>query len=199
EGLRQCCDRQNGRSTYLRLSTKPIEQALLKPALERLGHSELERQALAGGYCLREARTQAPLVHLITCGTMVPEALAAAEYLEREGVGANVIHLLSPRRAFEDWQRCTQRQYHHAGNAILRIDHHLATLIPPGQRGAPIVTVLDGASHALAWVGSVFGQRTTSLGVDKFGQSGTRQDVYRYMHIDVDSILAAAFAAIDEA
>jgi len=60
------------------------------------------------------------------------------------------------------------------------------------------VTVLDGASHSLAWVGSVFGQRTTSLGVDKFGQSGARGDVYRYMHIDVDSIIAAGFAAVDE-
>ena len=26
EGLRQCCDRQSGKSTYLRLSTKPIDQ-----------------------------------------------------------------------------------------------------------------------------------------------------------------------------
>jgi pyruvate dehydrogenase E1 component len=187
EGLRQCCDRENGRSTYLRLSTKPVEQALLKPALDRLGVAELRRQALAGGYRIREARTAAPLVHLVTCGTMVPEAIAAAEYLEREGVGANVIHLLSPRRAFEDWQR---------GRGMG--DHHMATLIPAGQRNAPIVTVLDGASHALAWLGSVFGQRTTSLGVDKFGQSGAREDVYRYMRVDVDSILASAFAAVDE-
>jgi pyruvate dehydrogenase E1 component len=187
EGLRQCCDRENGRSTYLRLSTKPIDQSLLKPALERLGSAELERQALAGGYVIRPAVTGEPQVHLVTCGAMVPEVIAAAEVLEREGVGANVIHLLSPRRAFADWQ-----QHRHDGN------HHLARLIPPEKRGAPIITVLDGASHALAWAGSVFGQRTISLGVDKFGQSGARSDVYRYMHIDIDSILATAFAAVDE-
>ncbi len=194
EGLRQCCDRENGRSTYLRLSTKPIEQALMKPALDRLGRDELRRQALRGGYVLRpahgaELRTSEPLVHLVTCGAMVPEVLQAAEVLEREGVGANVIHLLSPRRAYEDWQ---QHRADETGGK-----HHLAELIQPAQRRAPIVTVLDGASHSLAWLGSVFGQPTRSLGVDKFGQSGSRADVYRTLHIDVDSILAAAFAAVD--
>ena len=190
EGLRQCCDRVNGRSTYLRLSTKAVNQALMKPALDRLGKIELARQALAGGYVIHEAGIQAPLVHLVTCGAMVPEVLAAADYLENEGVGVNVLHMVNPRRAYEDWQT------HRRNDADDRA-HHLATLIPPAQRSAPIVTVLDGASHSLAWVGSVFGQITTSLGVDKFGLSGGRSDVYRYMHIDVDSIIAAGFAAVD--
>ncbi len=60
------------------------------------------------------------------------------------------------------------------------------------------MTVHDGASHALAWVGGAFGQACVSLGVDKFGQSGARDDVYRYMQIDADSIAAAAFALADE-
>ena len=40
EGLRQCCNRATGRSTYLRLSTKPVDQALMEPALARLGAEE---------------------------------------------------------------------------------------------------------------------------------------------------------------
>ncbi|MCB0165285.1 MAG: pyruvate dehydrogenase, partial [Anaerolineae bacterium] len=44
DAIRQCCDREHGRSTYLRLSTKPIDQELLSPALERLGPNELRRQ-----------------------------------------------------------------------------------------------------------------------------------------------------------
>ena len=187
EGLRQCCNRQGGRSTYLRLSTKPVDQGLMEPALARLGTDALRRLALDGGYRLREAGQQ-PMVHLVSCGAMIPEALQAAEYLEREGVGANVIHLCSPRRAYDDWR-------------AHRIDggHLLGRLIPPGQRAAPIVTVLDGAPGALAWIGGVFGQPVTALGVSRFGQSGSRQDLYRYMGIDVESILEAAFAAVDEA
>ncbi|MCS7061090.1 MAG: transketolase C-terminal domain-containing protein, partial [Anaerolineae bacterium] len=186
EGLRQCCDRSHGRSSYFRLSTRPIEQALLQPAIARLGLNTLRAQTLAGGYRLREAQQRTPLIHLVTCGAIVPDVLQAAEYLEREGIGANVIHLPRPRRLYESWKQ------HGSGQT------HLATLIPVEERHAPIVSIHDGASHALAWLGSVFGQRTVSLGVDQFGQSGSRQDVYRYMGIDSLSIAGAAFKLLDE-
>ncbi len=117
---------------------------------------------------------------------MVPEAIEAAEFLEHEGIGANLIHLCSPRRAYRDWRT------HGAGGGRL-----LGRLITPHQRAAPIVTVIDGAAGALAWLGSVFGQPLTPLGVEAFGQSGSRQDLYRSMHIDVDSILEAAFGAVE--
>lgn len=55
EALKQCCDRQGGRSSYLRLSTKPIEQALLEPVMARLGKDELRRQFLAGGYVVHRS------------------------------------------------------------------------------------------------------------------------------------------------
>ena len=187
EGIRQCCDREKGRSTYLRLSTKPVDQGLMEPALARAGRDSLCAEALAGGYVLKEPGT-GPLVHIVSCGAMIPEALDAAAYLEREGVAARVIHLFSPRRAYEDWRRSP-------GSPV----HCLARLVPEAERRAPVVTVLDGAASALAWVGGVFGQPTTSLGVHGFGQSGSRQDLYRTMRIDRDSILEAAFDAVDAA
>jgi pyruvate dehydrogenase E1 component len=121
---------------------------------------------------------------------MLPEALQAAEYLEREGVAVNLINLTSPRRAYDDWHAAQQR-----GDDY----HHLATLIPPQTRRAPILTIHDAAPHALAWVGSVFGQKTHALGVTKFGQSGYRADLYRYCQIDVESIIAHGFALVDDA
>jgi len=60
DALRECCDRTHGRSTYLRLSTKKLDQQIFKPALQRLGKEELRRQALAGGYRLIEGRSQVP-------------------------------------------------------------------------------------------------------------------------------------------
>ncbi len=60
DALRECCDRVHGRSTYLRLSTKKIDQQLLEPAFQRLGKEELRRQVLAGGYRLIEGRSQVP-------------------------------------------------------------------------------------------------------------------------------------------
>jgi pyruvate dehydrogenase E1 component len=186
EGLRQCLDRAHGKSTYLRLSTKPVDQSLLEPALLRLGRDELRRQMLAGGYALRSAPDA--MLNIVTSGVMVPEAIAATDYLESEGVRINLINMVSPRRAYDAWHEAQMR----SDDA-----HVLAELIPPGARTAPVLTVHDSSPHALAWIGSVFGQRSRALGVTKFGQSGYRNDLYRYFHIDTDSIVSAGFALCD--
>ena len=69
-------------------------------------------------------------------------------------------------------------------------------LLEPEERGAPLVTILDGASHALAFLGSVFGQPTVPLGMDRFGQSGGRDALYQYAGIDAGHIVNAALVAL---
>src|SRR5690606_8258918 len=102
EAFRQCCDRVRGLSTYLRLSTKPIDQGLLDPALARLGEEELRRQVLAGGYRLVDRRETAPhlpvenVVHIVTAGRMFPGRLGGARRLEGGGVAATAINLTGP-------------------------------------------------------------------------------------------------------
>jgi pyruvate dehydrogenase E1 component len=188
EAIRQCCDRASGRATYLRLSTKPVDQELLAPALERLGEAELRLQVLAGGYRLMEGVGTAPAgrpqVQLVTTGVMVPEAVEAAHILHDQGLAANVINLTSPRRLFEQWRALKPGAPAPFG-----------WLIPAPERQAPIVTVLDGASHALAWFGSIYGAPVTPLGVDSFGQSGARADLYHHYQIDSAAIAEAAMAA----
>lgn len=190
EGLRQCCDRRHGRSTYLRLSTRPVAQALQGEALDRLGMDALRREVLAGGYRLRDVRERpsvgpsAPFVHLAASGAVLPEVLVAADQLEREGVAVNVLALTSPQLLFEGWRDG-------AGE-----ESHLARLIPPDERSAPIVTIHDAHPHALAWLGSVYGQRVISLGVTGFGQSGSREDLYRHYGLDPDRIVDAALTVL---
>ncbi len=192
DALRQCCDVQHGRSTYLRLSTAPIAQALLDPALQRLGEAQVRQQVLAGGYRLYDWRDHQPapptyLVHIAASGTVLPQAVAAAHYLRDEGIAATVLNLTSPRRLFETWRH--QQQH---GNG----DRALDWLILTDERHAPIITVHDAASHHLAWLGSVHGAPVTPLGVDDFGQSGERDALYRSFQLDRDGIIAAAFAAV---
>jgi pyruvate dehydrogenase E1 component len=176
----------------LRLSTKPIDQQLLTSALERLGPNELRRQVLAGGYRLVDWRATEPtgkkerLVHIATTGAMIPQAIEAASRLQRKGVAVNVLNLTSCCRLFEAWKTVEK------GEAPYPFDW----LIPPNERYAPIVTIHDGASHALAWLGSVYGAPVTPLGVEEFGQSGTRADLYRHFGIDADGIVKAALAAL---
>jgi pyruvate dehydrogenase E1 component len=197
--------RPDGSSTYLRLSTRPIDQVPFAEALERHGEDALRAQVLAGGYRLREPASEAsntaatvpmPGVTIVTTGAMAPEALAAADELEREGVAAAVIHLTSPDRAYRSWRTAATRAVQ-SGAATLgpsRLHH----LVPKAERGRPIISVHDGASHNLAWIGSALGTRQLALGVDRFGESGTIEELHRATGISADDIVNAALIISSE-
>lgn len=201
EALRQCCDRDHGLSTYLRLSTKPVEQSLMDEPLARLGERELRRQMLAGGYRLIDRTIAAPevperdIVHIATGGIMVPEAVEAARRLQDEGVAANVINITSANRLFAALRTARRVQLQNA-NASLDLGQ-LEILIPRSERRSPIVTVQDGASHSLSFLGSIWGAPVVPLGVDEFGESGARKDIYRKVGIDADQIVNAGLLALD--
>jgi pyruvate dehydrogenase E1 component len=81
--------------------------------------------------------------------------------------------------------RARERGLVHARSHVERL---LAEI--PGNCG--LVTVLDGHPATLAWLGSVHGHRTRSLGVEHFGQTGTIADLYRHHGIDAQALVAAA-------
>jgi pyruvate dehydrogenase E1 component len=201
EAVRQCCDREHGKSTYLRLSTKSIDQKLLDEAIGRLGEDELRRQVLAGGYRLIDARAADPsissdaVVQIAVGGIMVPEAVEAARRLAEEGVAANVLVITSPERLYAQIRAARKAQMADA-HAPLDLGQ-LEVLIPQEERRAPIVTIQDGASHSLAFLGGAFGAPVVPLGMDDFGQSGARKDLYRKLGIDADSIFSAGLLALD--
>jgi pyruvate dehydrogenase E1 component len=196
EGLRQCLDREHGVSTYLRLSTRAIEQQSFEAALARLGEAELRRQVLLGGYRLSEPLLAgSPRVVLAAAGPILPEVLAAAAELADEGVAATVLNITSADRLYAEWQASSLVGVRSA--TVPEGTSHLQSLLTCDERSAPLVTVLDGASHALAFLGSVFGQRTVPLGMDRFGQSGDRANLYAYAGIDAGHIVNAALLALE--
>jgi pyruvate dehydrogenase E1 component len=75
-------------------------------------------------------------------------------------------------------------------------DWILDTLLPAAQ-ARPMVTVLDGHPHTLAFLATVQGVPATHLGVTRFGQSGDLASVYRYHEIDEAAIARAAMDLID--
>jgi pyruvate dehydrogenase E1 component len=199
EALRQCTDPEEGRSSYLRLSTKPVDQALLDEPLARLGEPTLRDHVIAGGYRLIDGAQAVPdastTVQIAAGGIMIPEAVDAARRLHAEGVAANVIAVTSPRKLYAGMRQARQRQL---DNAYAPLDlGHVETLLPRQERAAPIVTVQDGASHSLAFLGGVWGAPVVPLGVDEFGQSGSRQPLYQAMGIDATQIVNAALLALD--
>jgi pyruvate dehydrogenase E1 component len=188
---------------YFRLSTRSIAQGPFDAARQRLGDALLRRQVLAGAYRLVDGRDQLvpvpaeadsdtiPVVHLLGAGAVLPEVLAAARELAEEGVVAHVVDVTSPGRLFRSWQRTTRQAVRTATTPSLP-----GTLRAALPERAPIVSVHDASSHALAWVGSAVGMPQVSLGVDAFGQSGTVADLYRSNDLDAGSIVNAAIAAL---
>ncbi len=184
----------DGTSSYFRLSTRPLDQTLTRlpedPAL-------LERrrtQAVAGGYRLTDHAPGTEQVTLVGVGAMLPEVLAAAEVLEQQGVVAGVVCLTSPDLVYRSWSR---RGRTVPGSDGDRSVSDIADVLLPASRRTPLVTVLDGHPHTLAFLAGVRGDRITCLGVTEFGQSSSLEDAYRLHGIDTGSIVAAALGVLD--
>jgi len=176
-GLRDLA-RGTGESLYLRLSTRPVDQRLAPPPTEAY-----RADVLAGGYRLIDVRgapgadPEGTMVHLFAAGAVVPEAVAASRALRAEGIFANVFVVTSPDRLYR---------------GLRRGPGHLERLVSADEEEVPVVSVLDGHSATLAFLGSALGVPQLALGVDDFGQSGTRAELYRHYGIDAAAIAAAA-------
>jgi pyruvate dehydrogenase E1 component len=177
--------RPDGRSSYLRLSTRPVDQLLAAVPEDPAARERRRRLVLAGGYRLRTARP-APggqAVTLVTMGPLVTETLSAADRLAEQGVEADVVVVTSPDLLF----RALQSRSGRSDGSGWVLEQTL-----PADRAFPMVTALDGHPHALAFLATVRGVRATHLGVSGFGQSGGLEEVYRLHGLDTDAQVQAA-------
>ncbi|MBE1497591.1 pyruvate dehydrogenase E1 component [Amycolatopsis lexingtonensis] len=170
-----------GTSSYFRLSTRPVDQTLAAVPADPAARERRRRQVVAGAYLLR--RASAPSVTLAAMGALVPDTLAAAERLAQVGIEADVVCVTSPGLLFEALQARSGR-----GSG----ESWILDQVFPASRAKPLVTVLDGHPHTLAFLAGVNRVPSVALGVTGFGQSGSLEDVYRYHGIDTDAIIRAA-------
>ena len=161
----------DGGSVYLRLSTRALAQA------GREMEEKLNGGVLSGAYWrVRPADPAAGAV--VYAGAIAPEAEAAHARIAAEAPGVGLLAVTSADRLYEDWRR--------NGGAS-----HIAGLLAPAGRDAPLVTVLDGHPATLSWLGGVAGHRVRSLGVDRFGQCGDLGALYADYGIDAEAITRA--------
>lgn len=179
--------RPDGTSSYFRLSTRPVDQTLAAVPADPAARERRRRQAIAGGYVLRRAETA--MVTLVGMGAMMTETLDAADRLAQQGVDADVVCVTSPGLLFSAVQ---------ARRGLSENPSWILEQLFPAQRSTPMVTVLDGHPHTLAFLTGINGVPGTALGVDKFGQVGSLEDVYRYHGIDTDSIVRAVLDLVEK-
>jgi pyruvate dehydrogenase E1 component len=172
-----------GGSVYLRLSTRSIEQP------KRVITPELAEDMINGGYWLRRPGPNAQLI-VAYMGAVAPEAVAAVGLMAEDRRDIGLLAVTSADRLNAGWTAAQRGREHGLVHANSHIERLLADV--PAQCG--LVTVIDGHPAALAWLGSVHGHRTRSLGVEHFGQTGTIGDLYRHFGIDTPGIIRAAEA-----
>ena len=182
-----------GGSAYLRLSTRPISQKLADVPADPAARERRRRQVVAGAYCLR--RSPDPAVTIAAMGAVLPEALAAAERLAASGMPADVVCVTSPGLLFRAL-RVRQGLHESSGPGRTEGEAWILDQVFPRVRAAPLVTVLDGHPHTLAFLATINRVPHAALGVTQFGQSGSIEDLYRYNGIDTDSIIRAALDLI---
>lgn len=174
---------ETGGSIYLRLSTRPLEQPT------RVMTPELARDIVDGAYWMRKPGPNAQIVVAYT-GALAPQAIEAVGLMGEDRRDVGLLAITSADRLNAGWtaaQRARERGLSQATSHIER----LLTNLPPH---CALITLIDGHPATLAWLGSVHGHRTRSLGVEHFGQTGTIADLYQHFGIDAAGILRAAEA-----
>jgi pyruvate dehydrogenase E1 component len=173
--------RPDGEAAYVRLTTRPVDQAL---AAIPDDSAQRRRDVLAGAYRLRDGND----VTVVAVGAVVPEAIDAAGELRALGVDAGVVVVSSYDRL---WRA------HQARRGLLDDPSVDEGVLDRVFTGTPLVTVLDGHPHTLAFLGSVTGTPVSCLGVSRFGQAGAVGDLYRLHGIDARAIVEAALDLVD--
>jgi len=174
----------DGGSVYLRLSTRVIDQP-------QRDFAPVAEDVIAGAYWLREPAPGAELAIVYT-GVIAPEAIEAHEAILEDIPGAGLLAVTSADRLYADWQATTRAHAQGPNVTPSHIEAMLSQLAPD----AGLVSVLDGHPMALSWLGGVANHDIAALGVERFGQSGDLQDLYRTHRIDADAILDGAAAVI---
>ena len=174
---------EDGGSTYLRLSTRTIEQP------RRTMDAALAEDIVAGGYWLRQPGPNAQVVIAYT-GALAPEAIAAVGLIAEDRRDVGLLAVTSADRLHGGWTAAQRAR--EAGEAGARA--HVETLLDAVPPGCAIISAVDGHPATLGWLGSVHGHRARALGVEHFGQTGTIADLYRHFGIDAQGMVRAAQA-----
>ena len=169
-----------GGSVYLRLSTLPLDQP------NRTIDDAFAEDVIEGGYWMRKPSPNAEVVIAYT-GVVAHEAIEAAGMIAESRRDVGLLAVTSADRLNAGWTAASRARERGEPQAL----SHIERLLGEAPADCRIVTVLDGHPATLGWLGSVYGQRTRSLGVERFGQTGSVADLYRRNGIDAQSIIGA--------
>ena len=176
---------ETGGSVYLRLSTRPLEQPVIRK------DDAFRQGAIDGAYWWREPGPNCDLV-LAYQGAVAPEVISAAGELGQYRRDIGVLAVTSADRLNAGWTAAQRDRSRGHRDATSHVEQLFANL----PRHCTIVTVIDGHPATLSWLGAVAGHKTVPLGVEHFGQTGTIADLYKHFRLDQEAIVTSANGAL---
>jgi pyruvate dehydrogenase E1 component len=197
DGLRRILEAREDLFYYVTVMNENYVHPALAEAPPQPGGTAVEQGILRGMYLLR-ARPGAS-VQLLGSGTILREAITAAEVLDREhGIATNVWSVTSWTELRWDGMTCAG-----ASDAVREVR--------PGAAGraswarqclegttGPIVAATDYVSAVPDLIRACIpeGRRYVTLGTDGFGRSDTRAGLRSFFAVDAAHIVDAALAAL---
>ncbi len=186
DGLRRMCADQEDVFYYLTLMNENYRH----PAMP----DGAEPGILRGMYRLRDATVDGPRVQLLGSGTILREALSAAELLEADfGVGADVWSVTSFTELRRDGLEMERWNMLHPLAEVPR-RAYVAECLEDG--GGPVVAATDYVraypDQIRQWVPGSY----RVLGTDGFGRSDYRRALRRFFEIDRHYLAVAALSEL---
>ena len=202
EALRQCCDREHGSSTYLRLSTKPIDQAL-----HRAGARPARRGRAAApgaGRRLPAGRAAAPTlpigrdaVQIAAAGAMVPGGDRGGQAAPRGGRRRERHQRHQPGPALSP--RCAAARRAHVRQRDRGARRRPPRRADPARRAPRPDRHRPGRRLARAGLPrrASSARRSCRSASTSSASPARRADLYRDYGIDAESIVNAALVALE--
>jgi pyruvate dehydrogenase E1 component len=133
-----------------------------------------------------------PAVQLLGCGTILRECLAAADLLQRLGVGADVWSVTSFHELRREGLSIERRNRLHP-EAAPEVPYVTQCL---GARTGPVIAATDYVKSFAEAIRAFVPRRYVTLGTDGFGRSDTRPALRRFFEVDRHHIAVAALKAL---
>jgi len=186
DGMRRMLSQQEDIFYYVTVMNENYAQ----PSLPPLVHEGV----LRGMYLLRPSGKGDARVRLLGSGTILREALAAAELLEKDfDLGADVYSVTSFTELRREAMALERQRRFGATRDAAWIEQQLPA------NGQPIVAASDYVAAVPDLIRPWLRDRTIVLGTDGFGRSDTRANLRRFFEVDRHAIAVAALAAVDAA
>jgi pyruvate dehydrogenase E1 component len=194
DGMRRMLQEQEDVFYYVTVMNENYAQPPLPAGVGegiKRGMYRLRESPLGGVGAKALGATNVPRVQLLGSGTILREALAAAEILEQEyDIAADVWSVTSFTELRRDGLECERWNREHADDLRKSwVEQCLA------NAGGPIIAASDYVRAVVDLIRGWVPGKYVALGTDGFGRSDTRAALRSYFGVDAQSIAKAAAGA----